>query len=839
MLVHWLYQPTELVYFRFLNFEFQTINMKFKFLPFLFSVLLLSLSVHAQSTFLPKAVQLPNGWSLSPAGTALNLTSDLPLNIAVSPSKKYAAITDNGNGVEGIELVDIAQKKLLSFTKMRAAWLGLQFSSDNRYLYASAANQNMILRFLVKNNSLVLHDSIVLGKPWPNKIGVTGLALDDANSRMYAVTKENNSLYICDTKSNKVVKQMPLTAEAYACLLNPKKKQLYISLWGGNQVVVYDLQKKMITDSFATESHPSDMALTQNGKTLFVANANSNSVSVIDLDQKKTVETLSASLYPGAPAGSTTNSVALSADDKTLYIANADNNCLAIFNVEHPTSSHSAGFIPTGWYPTCVRVVGNLLLVANGKGFQSIPNPYGPQPVNSKQKTPYQKAITSGEKQPVQYIGSLFKGSLSFISKPDDEKLEKYSQAVYRNTPYNKSKEEVAAGQPGNPIPQKVGDSSPIKYVFYVIKENRTYDQVLGDIKEGNGDTSLCLFNEKITPNLHSLARNFVLLDNFYDDAEVSADGHNWSTAAYATDYVEKTWPTNYSGRGGTYDYEGTRKIAYPAKGFIWDYCQRAGVSYRNYGEFVHDGKPPILPSIIGHFCSGFPDFNLTIQDVYREKIWEHDFDSLLAINELPRFSTVRYPNDHTSGMRKGAYTPYAAVADNDLAVARFIEHISQSPIWKECAIFIVEDDAQNGPDHVDAHRSTAYVIGPYVKRHFTDHSMYSTSGLLRTMELILGLPPMSQYDAAAVPMFRSFTSTPDFTPYTVIPANVDIDERNTASNNLAKESAKFNLAVEDAAPDIPFNEVIWKSIKGENSVMPAPRHSAFLKLQQKTDDDD
>ena len=789
-------------------------------------------------TFKPKPVELPNGWSLSPAGTALQLSSDLPLNIAISPSKKYAAITDNGDGAEGIELIDIAEKKLLSFTKMKAAWVGLQFSNDSKYLYASAANQNRIVRFELENNSLIPVDSIVLGKPWPNKIGITGIALDDQKAKIYAVTKENNSLYVCDTKSNKILQQVPLSAEAYTCLLNPQKTMLYISLWGGDKVLLFDIKKGVITDSIATESHPNDMMLTKKGDYLFVANANSNSVSVINTKKRKVVETLSASLYPDAPTGSTSNGVCLSADGKTLYIANADNNCLAVFNVSKPGSSRSLGFIPTGWYPTCVKLVGNTLLVSNGKGFESVPNPYGPQPDNRKIKTPYQKEITSEGKQQVQYIGNLFKGSLSFISVPGLKELENYSASVYKNTPYNKNKEALAEGEPGNPIPERVGATSPIKYVFYVIKENRTYDQVLGDMKEGNGDSSLCLFPEKITPNLHALARDFVLLDNFYDDAEVSADGHNWSTAAYATDYVEKTWPTNYSGRGGTYDYEGTRKIAYPAKGFIWDYCNRAGISYRNYGEFVHDGKPPILPSIVGHFCAGFPDFDLSIQDVYREKVWEHDFDSLIAANTLPTFSTLRFPDDHTSGMRKGAYTPYAAAADNDLAVGRFIEHISQSAIWKECAIFIVEDDAQNGPDHVDAHRSTAYVISPYVKRNFVDHTMYSTSGLLRTMELILGLPPMSQYDAAAMPMFRTFTATPDFTPYTSKPANINIDERNTAWNKLAKESAKFNLAVEDAAPDIPFNEVIWKSIKGENSVMPTPRHSAFIKVQEKDDDD-
>jgi len=815
--------------------------MKQKSYPaILFSVFLFfCVQLTAQTTFLPKSVKLPNGWSLSPAGTSLNLSSDLPLNMAISPSQKYIAVTDNGNGKEGIDLIDLRNKKLLSFTNLPAAWLGLQFSQDSKYLYASAGNKNMILKFRINNNKLVLMDSIVFGNAWPNKIAITGLALDDAHSRLYAVTKENNSLYICNTKTNKIIKQIPLSAEGYTCLLNAKKSELYISLWGGEKILLYDLNKDRITDSIATESHPNDMALTKNGRFLFVSNANSNSVSVIDLPNRKVIETLSASLYPDAPAGSTSNSVCLSADDKTLYIANADNNCLAVFNVSKPGSSRSSGFIPTGWYPTCVRITGNTLLVSNGKGFQSMANPYGPQPDNKKIKTPYQKAITSQGKQPVQYIGSLFKGTLSFIKIPGASELEKYSTSVYKNTPYNKNKEALAEGEYGNPIPQKVGAPSPIKYVFYVIKENRTYDQVLGDMKEGNGDSSLCLFNENITPNLHALARDFVLLDNFYVDAEVSADGHNWSTAAYATDYVEKTWPTNYSGRGGTYDYEGTRKIAYPANGFIWDYCKRAGISYRNYGEFVHDGKEPILPSMIGHYCAAFPDFDLTIQDVYREKIWEHDFDSLVATNGLPHFSTLRFPNDHTSGMRKGAYSPYAAAADNDLAVGRFIEHLSQSPIWKESAIFILEDDAQNGPDHVDAHRSPAYLISPYVKRNYVDHSMYSTSGLLRTMELILGLPPMSQYDAAAMPLFRSFTASPDFTQYTAKAANINLNERNTAVNKLALQSAKLNLAMEDEAPDIPFNEIIWKAIKGENSVMPSPRHSAFIKVQEKEKDDD
>ena len=394
-----------------------------------------------------------------------------------------------------------------------------------------------------------------------------------------------------------------------------------------------------------------------------------------------------------------------------------------------------------------------------------------------------------------------------------------------------------AAGEAGNPIPMKVGAPSPIKYVFYIIKENRTYDQVLGDMPEGNGDTSLVLFGEKITPNQHKLAKDFVLLDNFYVDAEVSADGHNWSMASNADDYLEKTWPTSYGGRGGNYDAEGNRAIANPPKGFIWDYCKRAGVNYRTYGEFADDYKPNI-PVLEDHFCPYYTSWDQSVRDTTRANQWKRDFDSLLAANALPQLNTLRIINDHTEGQSVGKPTPFAHVADNDWGVGMFVDYLSHSTAWKESVVFILEDDAQNGPDHVDAHRSPAYVVGPYVKRNFVDHTMYSTSSMLRTIELILGLPPMSQYDAAALPMFRCFTPVPDVTPFTSIPAKIDITEKNTKTTASAKLSATFDFSKEDRVPDLLFSQVIWKAVKGEESIMPAPRRSAFVKTTDKKDDD-
>ena len=784
----------------------------------------------------PKAskVLLPNGWSLSPAGRYLSL-GDLPLNMALSHNKQMLAVTNNGQSQQAIQLIDPKNELLLDEVSIGKSWYGIRFSDDDKKLYVSGGNDNIILAYNIINKKIGKADTLVLGKPWPVKISPAGIDVDNKTGRLYTVTKEDGALYIFDLNSKAVIKKIDLNHEAYSCLLSPDKQRLYISLWGGDKLLVYNTNTGKMSAEIATGSHPNEILCTKNGKYVFVANANDNSVSVISTASNKVIETISATLFPTKLTGSTTNGLALSTDEKMLYIANADNNCVAVFNVSVPGRSISKGFIPTGWYPTNVKTLGNKILVSNGKGFSSMANPFGPQPVKKTDNSALYLGITNSRE--VQYIGGLFKGTLSFIDQPTDIQLNSYSKQVYANTPFNPQIAKEAKGEDGNPIPRRSGEKSPIKHVFYIIKENRTYDQVLGDMKEGNGDTSLCIFPERVTPNLHAIARQFVLLDNFYVDAEVSADGHNWSMGAYATDYLEKVWPTSYGNRGGTYDYE-TKKIVFPKDGFLWDYCKRAGISYRTYGEFIVNGKGNIK-ALEGHVCPGYVEFNLDIRDVDRIKVFKHDFDSLLAINQIPQFNSIKIGNDHTAGQRIGKKTPVSFVADNDLAVGQFVEIISNSAIWKESAIFILEDDAQNGPDHVDAHRSPAYVISPYIKMGSVDHTMYSTSGMLRTMELILGLPPMSQYDAAAVPFFNCFTNKPDLTSFKARAANVNLEDLNTAWNNSAKRSELFSLTKEDTAPDLDLNEVVWKSVKGEDSVMPAPRRSAFVKLEQKRKDDD
>ena len=778
-----------------------------------------------------KRVGLPNGWSLTPVGKNITL-GDLPLNLVVSNNKKWLAITNNGQSTQTIELIDRVAGKKVDSIIIAKSWYGLTFSKNDQFIYASGGHDNRVNKYGIIKNKLQLVDTFILGAKWPNRIGTAGLEIEESiHKKLFVVTKEDNSLYVFDLATKQIVNRVSIRNEAYTCKLSRDKKLLYISSWGGDKILIYDIALQKLTDSIATGSHPNEMVLSKNGQYLFVAIANDNTVSIINTKTKKLVETLNTALYPDAPSGSTSNGLALSDDEKTLYIANADNNCLSVFDISAPGKSKSKGFIPVGWYPTNVKVIGKTIYVTNGKGLSSSANPWGPNPTGTGQVV-LRHAGDSTHPMKVQYIAGLFHGTLSIINQPSVEQLGVYSRAVYANTPYTKEKELNPGGETGNPIPMKVGDKSPIKYVFYIIKENRTYDQVLGDVKGGNGDTSLVLFGERVTPNQHKIVKEFALLDNFYVDAEVSADGHNWSMGAYANDYLEKTWPSSYGGRGGTYGGEGERKIANNRDGFIWDHCKRNKVSYRSYGEFVSDNKPT-LDALKGHI-GNYPEYDLSIRDTSRFYHWKKDFDSLVAINALPQLNTIRFGNDHTEGMRAGRPTPFAHAADNDLAVGMFIDYLSKSPVWKESVVFILEDDAQNGPDHVDAHRSPVYVVGPYVKRRSVDHTMYSTSGILRTIELILGLPPMTQYDAAATPLWRSFTSQADNSAFDHLPANIDFNDKNPGRTALAVLSEKYEWSKEDAVPDLVFNEILWQGIKGKPA--PSPVRAAFLKRNHKED---
>ncbi|HEX5854939.1 MAG TPA: hypothetical protein VFZ57_04910, partial [Thermoanaerobaculia bacterium] len=453
----------------------------------------------------------------------------------------------------------------------------------------------------------------------------------------------------------------------------------------------------------------------------------------------------------------------------------------------------------------------------------------------------------------------ILRGSLSIVPVPGSRALAAYTKKVYAVTPYSDAVRLRPARAPAaSPIPRKVGGASPIKHVFYIIRENRTYDQILGDMPEGNGDPNLCLFGEDVTPNAHALAREFALFDNFYVNAEVSYDGHAYSTGAIATDVVEKIWPLNYGERGGVYlsEGEGAMRNAYgnitaPAQGYIWDACLRSGVTVRSYGEFVFDPHPAqerpaqpqagdfkagsgpyeaSVPGLKGHIAPDYPPFDLSIPDGRRVDIWLKEFREFEENGKLPRLSILRLGGDHTNYARPDFPTPRAMIAENDLALGRIVEAISGSRYWKDSAVFVLEDDAQNGPDHVDAHRSVALVASPYARRRALDSTLTTTCGMLRTMELILGLPPMSQCDAAAAPMYGAFQSKPDRTPYRRREARVRLDEMNDPEAPGAKASLLLNLEEADRVPDIAGNEILWKAVRGEDCPMPPPVRAAFVR---------
>jgi hypothetical protein len=619
----------------------------------------------------------------------------------------------------------------------------------------------------------------------------------------------------------------------YACVVDERLGRLYVSSWAQSAVLVLEAATGADVAVWPVGPHPNEMLLAADGR-LFVAEANHNTVSVIDTATGRVIERLVAALFPDAPPGSMPNSLALTPDGDLLFVANAANNNVAVFDVRERGRARSLGFIPAGWFPTSVRVSrdGRTLLIANGKGAASAPNPRGPYPGSP---------VPSNLQQ---YIGGLFHGTISLVDLPAQPnraaQFGAWSKIAFSCSPLLAEAAPRGVRPPRSPIPAQVGDPSPIKHVIYVVRENRTYDQVLGDLEKGRGDPRLCLFPERVTPNAHALAREFGVLDNFYADGEVSADGHEWTMGAFATDFVEKSWPLSYGHNGNKkYDYpaEGSYPIATPANGYLWNRAAEAGVSYRSYGEFCFTPKEPsavqsiaALPVLVGHIDEHYRAWDMDYPDVKRADRFIAELQRYERAGGMPRLQVLRLGNDHTQGTRVGKATPTAMVADNDLALGRIVEAVSRSKYWGDTAIFVLEDDAQNGPDHVDAHRMPGFVISAWSKRGAVDSTLYSTTSMLRTIELILGLKPMSQFDAAAMPMWAAFADAPDLAPYAARPAQVDLG---AVSSKLAwggRESQRMDFSEPDKADDILLNEIVWRSVRGADSPMPAPVRAAFYK---------
>jgi WD40 repeat protein len=830
------------------------------------------------------SVQLPNQWQLRPVGRQLEV-GDFPVNIAIHPSGQFMAVLHAGMREHEIVVVDLnrTRQKIVSRAIIDQTFYGLCFAPDGKKLYASGGELEVVHEYDFERGLLSNAKSINLAGNI-EKLIIGGVSIDSKGRDLFAcgtwgdvvfripLDNPNNRIPISvvrqEAKNDKKdgpkgnppsppdgrkeegapKAKLPDPCHPYVVLAHPEGKKAYVSLWATSTVGVIDLEKNELVGYLPTAEHPTEMVFSPDAKTLYVACANSTKVSVLNLETEKALQTINCALYATAPNGNTPNSLSITPDGEMLFVANADNNNVAVFNVKEPKDAKPLGFIPVGWYPTSVRFnpADKRIYVANGKGTTPKSNRSGTNP-----------NIGFGQITALpEYIGTLYKGCISTIDVPTPERMAAYTKQAYLCSPLKDKNEALNEGvSPDNPIPRVLGEKSPIKHVVYIIKENRTYDQVFGDMPQGNGEKELCLFPEAITPNHHKIAREFVLLDNTYVDGEVSADGHEWSMGAYATDFVEKYWPLSYRGAlrnklgypsEGNFDY-----AARPSGGYIWDRAAEAKLTYRSYGEWCINGKKRAdgtyedskasVPALEGHIDPKFVGYELDYTDVKRAERFIEELKEFEKKGEYPQLTILRLPNDHTSGTRVGKPTPTAQVADNDLALGLVVEALSKSKFWDKLAIFVIEDDAQNGPDHVDAHRVVSLVISPYTKRNYVDSTMYSTTSMLRTMELILGLKPMSQFDAAARPMYNSFTAKPTLTPYTHEVPKTDLNAKNVAGAWGAEWSERANLEKEDAADDLLFNEVIWKSVKGPNSRMPAPVRAAFFlpKIQKDDDDDD
>jgi YVTN family beta-propeller protein len=820
---------------------------------------------------------LPNGWHLTPAGKHVEIT-DLPLNIVPLSDNKHALVTTNGFNRHEVSLVDLGTGKVVASEWARQSWFGFALNKAEDKLWWSGGGNGMLHAFNMKDGKfartsekeinpadLKLEDVLKIADEVKNaKTFKSGLALDETRGTLFALDMHwsekvdgkqalrDGRVTAIDLKTGKPARTGQIGGRPYDVLVGPGGHLLYVSDWAHRQVLAIDPTELRVVAKIPVGEHPNQMVMHPKDGRLFVACASSNAVYAIDDKRGIVTEVIHTALFPKAPEGTTPDAVALSPDGKTLYVANADNNCVAVVDVEKPNESIVKGFIPTGWYPTAVAVTpdGKNLLVGVGKGNQSKPNPLFTKEELAKKEKDEVKNIAR-RLMPYPYIGTTLSGTLSIVPVPDDKQLRDYTAQVYRNCPYADGLLTAAPNKEKTAIPTRVGDESPIKYVIYVIKENRTYDQVFGDLADpklgaaakGNGDPSLCMFPRKVTPNHHKLAEEFVLLDNLYCSGQVSRDGHPWSTAAYHTDYIARDWHLTYSARKGVED-DDEGNLSRPPSGYLWDACKRAGLSYRSYGEYgsrVSDGMGGLkmegrVPGLVGKMC---PDFGISkvkgsrARDTDNVEVFLKEYNRFVKDKTMPRFVIMSLGEDHTDGTKVGAFTPQACVASNDLALGRLVEAVSAGPLWKETAIFVIEDDAQNGPDHVDAHRTVGLVISPYTKRKFVDSTQYQTVSLIRTMELILGLSPLSQYDAAARPMFNSFTDKADLTAYTHEPAQIDLNAKNDKLSFGWELSEKMDFSEYDKINDFELNYVLWHAVMGKDAPQPpAVRRAVAFRSQ-------
>lgn len=862
------------------------------------------------SSQLTPAPRLVTGKSLTPQGTQTAVGS-FPANLVLSPDGRFVLVTNSG-AREYLSVLRASDGQMVSQLdwnapspvfkgKKQALYFGLACArapDGGAIVYASRGAEGTVSVLALDAQGILKDTGRTLGasgasgastdaaatEPRPH---IAGLSLSADGGQIYAADNSadpsssmRGSLLVLDTAGGQALSKISLPGYPFAVAAQSPANggKVYVSSEQRGVVSVVDARtghevRPREVRQIATGMQPVGLLLDKSQRRLFVANAGSDTISIVDTRTDRVLRTVL--VRPGNARGlpgSTPIGMALSPDEKRLFVTLADMNAVAVISLPGGTLGGTLkGFLPVGWYPTSAVVSpdGRRLFVANAKGTAA--------------RNPNAKPVAGITDRP-QYIQSIIEGTVSTLDLASltARSLRASTQQVLAN---NSGPQVLAGGT----RPRRFVNPG-IKHVFYIIKENRTYDQVLGDLPQGNGDPSLVLFGADVTPNLHALAKRFVLLDNFYCCAEVSGDGWNWSTGGMASEYAARNVPHNYGKRARPYDFEGTNNgvavdrlgipdAARPPGGYLWDLAARSGVSFRNYGFFTDDLKlPRALPeegtsglensptkrALLGHSDANFRQFDLSyadsqawvehklapapkqmaaygaFKDASRFSAWKREFAAFVQNNNLPALSMLRVMRDHTAGTAAGNSSPRAMVADNDYAVGQIVQEISLSPYWKSSAIVIVEDDAQNGFDHVDAHRSTAYVISPFVQRGLHDSRFYNTDSALKTIELLLGMPPMTQYDAIAPALDVLGPAPLNAEPYQAqLPAREVIAGLNTRQAYRARDSARMlNVLREESAPDEELNDILWHSIKGR-AKPPERRYSLSAPGHRDAEDED
>jgi len=833
---------------------------------------LFALFAHAQSGLrLEDGSRLaPTLQKLRPAGRSIDLPGR-PRDMVLSPDGRFAYVKNLTRRQRlALTVVDLREGKIvqtLEDTREAHSHHGIALTRDGRRLYTTVEAGSLWEASVAEDGRIAWTRKIAL-RPRRDKtyLGPGGIALDEERMRAYVCVSRTNSLAVVDLRTGRQTGDIAVGVAPYAVALDPKGERAYVSNWGGSRpkrkdlkadaqglgilvdsrgvassgtVSCIDLRSRRVVAELPTGLHPTALALDAAAGLLFVANANEDTVSVVDTAKLRVRDTVSVRPDPKQPFGSAPNALALAPDSRSLYVCNGGNNAVAVLGLAGGEAAPRLdGFIPAAWYPAAVTARAGSLYVLNMKGWGSFDTPAG------------QKGF---------HVRDVL-GTLSVVELPDAGGLAAHTRQVREdsNVPLAlRALERGGAGAAPAPLPARPGEPSLFDHVVFVIKENRTYDQILGDLGRGNGDPALCIFGREITPNHHALAEEFTLLDNFFCNSLYSADGHAWLTEANTTDYMEKAKANSVWGNN---------PLSYSSSGFLWTHVLNHGLTFENFGEYdyasfkpkrvtygeiyrgLKAGKIPIFAQNIGiaalrpYSVRDFPGWNLDIPEAVRVEAFLRRLKEHEASGSLPSFTILYLPNDHTSGTAEGKPTPRAYLADHDLALGRAVEAISRSRFWPKTCIFVVEDDPQDGFDHVDGHRTVAYVISPYTRRGAVVSTRYNQTSMLRSIELILGLEPMTQFDAMSPAMWDVFQSQPDLTPYTAKPARITLDTVNPPRRALqgkalywAKKSMEQELTRVDEAEEDTLNRILWHAQKGYDTPYPvaftnAGRKHAFTR---------